>query len=436
MSRPLSATAAAAARTAIYQRTSGPSPEIPGLVYCAVNKQGESIFNHASGNTALGGTAPMTLDTTFWLASCTKLITAIAAMQLVERGKLALDDSDQLELFAPELRDVQVLERTSAGGFQLVPKERRITLRMLLTHTGTSVPKYTRSKTADYFEAGFGYAFEDAKLRGWSLPIGLDDFLGHRSDILHRPLVNQPGTKFQYGTGMDWAGAVVERVAGMSLEAYFQTFIFGPLGIKNMRFFPTPDMRGTLATMHQRDKDGVLRTRDHLLRLPLLPCAARADEDRFCMGGCGCFGTPLEYCRILAAILNDGCSPHTGAKILKSETVKEMFTDQIPTMPIKVNEYTPTGKPEIANPTPLMPGPEDLTEGWGLSFSLSHVQSPTGRAAGSASWEGVANLFWFADRENGIGGIIASQILPYGDLEVVKCSGEVERIIYDDLVRR
>ena len=91
-----------------------------------------------------------------------------------------------------------------------------------------------------------------------------------------------------------------------------------------------------------------------------------------------------------------------------------MFTDQIPTMPRYCNEYTPSANPKLANPTPIFPSPDDATEGWGLSFSLSHSQSPTGRAAGSGSWEGVANLFWFADRENGIGGIIASQILPYG----------------------
>ncbi|RDW86604.1 serine hydrolase domain-containing protein [Aspergillus mulundensis] len=236
MPQHLSATAAAAARAAIDQRTSGASPRIPGLVYCAVNKKGEAIFSHASGRTALGGTAPMTLDTVFWMASCTKLITSIACMQLVESGTLALDDSEQLEAFAPELRDVQVLERTEgpgAGGFRLVPKERSITLRMLLTHT-----------------AGFGYAFEDFKLRDWSLPVGLDDFSGHASDVLHRPLVNQPGTRFQYGVGMDWVGVVVERATGMSLEAYFQSFILGPLGIKNMRFFPTAEMKASLATMH------------------------------------------------------------------------------------------------------------------------------------------------------------------------------------------
>lgn len=135
MSTILSPSAEAAARTEIDSRTSGPSPGIPGLVYCAVNKDGEIIFSHASGKTGLGNKAPMTLDTTFWIASCTKLITSIAVMQLVEKGKISLDDSSQIESLAPELRDVRVLERAPDGDFRLVEKDRAITMRMLLCHT-------------------------------------------------------------------------------------------------------------------------------------------------------------------------------------------------------------------------------------------------------------------------------------------------------------
>lgn len=97
-----------------------------------------------------------------------------------------------------------------------------------------------------------------------------------------------------------------------------------------------------------------------------------------------------------------------------ADKTREMFTDQIPTLPRYANEYTPSAKPLLANPCPLTPMPDDLTEGWGLTFSLSHQESGTGRPAGSASWEGLPNLFWFADRKNGIGAIIATQILPYG----------------------
>lgn len=91
-----------------------------------------------------------------------------------------------------------------------------------------------------------------------------------------------------------------------------------------------------------------------------------------------------------------------------------MFTDQISDKPIFINEPVPTANPLLANPTPIFPGPADATSGWGLTFALSHDPSPSGRAVGTGSWEGLANLFWFADRTRGLGGIIASQILPYG----------------------
>ncbi|GAB1193235.1 hypothetical protein APSETT444_002438 [Aspergillus pseudonomiae] len=427
MTTKLSQETASTLRGTLDATTSGPSPNVPGLVYCAVDREGDVFFSHASGKRGSDSPDPMSLDTVFWIASCTKLITSIACMQMVEEGKLALDDVEQVQSLAPELENVQVLERETDGSFRLVPKDRGITLRMLLNHT-----------------SGFGYAFEDLKLRDWSRPLGLDDFSGHESDVLHRPLVNQPGTQFQYGVGLDWAGVLVERVSGLSLEEYFQQFILRPLGIESISFFPSVEMKMNLAYMHQRDKDGTAKVTDHLYRYPLLPCKPGMEAQRFCMGGAGCFGKPIEYCKIIATLLNDGTDPRTGTQLLRPETVKgkkdpspqKMFTDQIPDMPRYCNEYTPSGKPLLANPCPLVPCDDDLTEGWGLSFSLSHRKSPTGRAAGSGSWEGLANLFWFADRENGVGAIIASQILPYGDLQVLGCMEEVEKMIYDELESR
>ncbi|OGM44169.1 beta-lactamase family protein [Aspergillus bombycis] len=439
MTAKLSQDTASTLRGMLDATTSGPSPKVPGLVYCAVDRAGDVFFSHASGKRGNDSPDPMSLDTVFWIASCTKLLTSIACMQMVEQGKLALDDVEQVQSLAPELEDVQVLEREIDGSFRLVPKDRGITLRMLLNHT-----------------SGFGYAFEDLNLRDWSRPLGLDDFSGHEADVLHRPLVNQPGTRFQYGVGLDWAGVLVERVSSLSLEEYFQQFILRPLGIESITFFPSKEMKMNLAYMHQRDKDGTVKVTDHLYRYPLLPCKPGTERQRFCMGGAGCFGKPIEYCKIIATLLNDGTDPKTGIQLLRPEIVKgkkdpnppshatqqvnksnvEMFTDQIPDLPRYCNEYTPSGKPLLANPCPLVPCDDDLTEGWGLSFSLSHRKSPTGRAAGSGSWEGLANLFWFADRENGVGAIIASQILPYGDLQVLGCMEEVEKMIYDELESR
>ncbi len=125
--------------------TSDPSTGIPGLVYAAVDAQGE-IFNHAAGSLGLGIDRPMQLDSTFYLASCTKLMTGIACLQLVEQGRIAIDDADAVERLAPELVKVEVLTRKKDGTLYLVPKQRRISLRMLLNHTGTLSTHFNTGK--------------------------------------------------------------------------------------------------------------------------------------------------------------------------------------------------------------------------------------------------------------------------------------------------
>ncbi|PTU19699.1 hypothetical protein P175DRAFT_0483408 [Aspergillus ochraceoroseus IBT 24754] len=399
----------------INDACTGPNPRIAGVVCIAVDRNGDPIFSHTSGSTKLGGSQPMDFNSVFWLASCTKLLTGIASMQLVEQGKLSLDDAEQLHQIAPELRELKVLQKNESGGFSLVDQEKYITLRMLLTHT-----------------SGFSYAMNSFELCEWSQPVGLDDFSGRRDDILYRPLVFQPGTGVQYGVGIDWVGVVIERVAKISLEDYFQRFIFNPLEINNTSFFPSPDMISRLAYLHHRGPDGSLTVVDHILRYPLL--SSQYDpRNSFCMGGCGCFGTAPDYATILAVLLNNGKSPKTHARLLRPETVEEMFTDQIPEFPLFHNEFVPSAKPSLANARPVIPKPGNPSDGWGLTFALSHDVSPTGRPMRSAWWEGLANVHWFVDRENGVAMILAAQVMPDGDFEVTRLYHEVEEEIYASL---
>ncbi|KAF5539424.1 beta-lactamase [Fusarium mexicanum] len=379
--------------------TGGTESKIPGLVYSAFRNDGEPIFQHYSGLRGVTSESPMSEETIFFMASFTKLATSVACMQLVEQGKLRLDDADQVEVICPELRDVKVLTRNGDGKLELVEKVRRITLRMLLTHT-----------------AGFGYAFEDEKLAEFSRPIGFDDFSGEAIETANRPLVNQPGETFQYGVSMDWVGVIIERTYNKSLEEVFKEKIFQPLGMDHVTFHPSAEDKSNLAYMHRRSPSGKLSTTDHFHRRPLL---AQDGEKVPCAGGHGCFGRPAEFGRIISLLLNDGLDAKSGVRLLEAETVNDMFTDQIPDKPRFSNISVPVAKPELANPTPLTPMPDDHTEGWGLSFSINHFPESTGRAAGSGSWEGLANLFWFADRKNNICGIIASQILPYGDTAIM-----------------
>ena len=161
--------------------TKDPKTKVPGLVFVAIDKNGDFITQNASGHTGLDSKKPMDSDTVFWIASCTKLLATMACMQAVEQGSLKLDDSKHLYQYCPELEKVQVLQDDGT----LVDKKHDITLRMLLNHT-----------------AGFGYEFFNEKLRDHGRPIGFDVFRAQEQDILNMPLVNQPGERWEYGVSL------------------------------------------------------------------------------------------------------------------------------------------------------------------------------------------------------------------------------------------
>ncbi|EHL01150.1 hypothetical protein M7I_2843 [Glarea lozoyensis 74030] len=387
--------------------TAATQAKIPGTVFVAINKNGEEIFSHASGKKGVDGPGEMDLDTIFWIASCTKMIVGIACMQLVEQGKFKLDDADIVDKYAPELRDMKILKGfdETTGEPIMVAKKNRITLRMLLSHT-----------------AGFGYTFFNKEIRRLGMPTGIDEFSGRFEDMT-APLLFEPGTKFNYGTNIDWAGTLIERATGKTLNGYCQEHIFTPLGIKNISFFPSPSMKGKLAHMHQRYPDGHLTVREHLLRAPLVSSPlfspdqkGHQDPERtiFNSGGAGCFGSPREYVKIIAMFLNDGTSPETKKQILKKETVEEMFSNQIPDMPDFGREPIYPATPELSNQiAELYPQPKEQAQGWGLTFMLTIHEGATGRGKNTGWWAGLPNLFWWADREKGVGGMIATQIVPF-----------------------
>lgn len=388
---------------------------IPGIVFVAVDKNGDLVTSHCSGKTGAAQSTPMSLDSVFWIASCTKIITGIACMQLVEQGKINLEDSAALYKIIPELKDKKVLQDDGS----LVSKKKEITLRMLLDHT-----------------AGFGYTFFNPKLRDWSRPLGFDEFSGDARDILDAPLVNQPGETWEYGTNIDWAGLAVERISGLTLNDYFHKNIFEPLGLKNVSMFPTEEMMKNLVYLHYKAPDGTVTEGDHGLRRSL---QAKTPEERARIinsGGAGCFAKPVEYCQILATLLNNGTSPKTGAKILSPATVDAMFTNSIPDRPDFARSGVPAGKPYQTNPIPeLYQEPGNPPQGWGLTFMMTNLdgKGPTWRGRNSGNWAGIANLFYWVDREKGLAGMIASQLMPFADLDVILPWVTCEKAVYDGL---
>ena len=163
-------------RTLVDSSCADPKTDIPGVTVAVVGKDGNDLFVHSAGKRGIESDEPMTPENVFWIASCTKMLTGIACMQLVENGVLKLDDGDQLEGLCPELKDLPVLKDGAVE-----KKNKAITLRMLLTHT-----------------AGFGYSFFNERIRNWGFPGGIDEFSGRVEDI-KLPLLFQPGEGWEYG---------------------------------------------------------------------------------------------------------------------------------------------------------------------------------------------------------------------------------------------
>jgi len=400
-------------RGIVEKSCENPQQDIPGTSVVVVGKDGNELFAHAAGKRGLASNEDMSLDNIFWIASSTKMLVGLACMQLVEQGVLSLDDGAQTETLCPELKSLEVLRPDGT----MEKKNKAITLRMLLTHT-----------------AGFGYTFFNERLRDWSFPAGVDEFSGRIEDM-KTPLLFQPGEGWEYGLGIDWAGVALERATGLKLNDYLQQKVLKPLGISEMSMIPSHEMRSKLAYMHHRSPDGVLRPRNHLLRQPLVVDPEdKAEVGRiFNSGGAGMFANPRDYCKILAVLLNDGTCPRTGVKLLEKKTVDEMFSNQIPQFPNFSRQSIPAAKPDLTNPIgEIYPVAGNPPQGWGLTFMLSNGGA-TGRSKGTVHWAGLSNVWWWADREKGVAGMICTQILPFADMKVLGLWGAVEAEVYQAL---
>lgn len=175
---PLTEQAVRDLESILQKAVGGEEPGVPGTTFVVVGRDGGELFAQAAGRRGIAAPEPMSLENVYWIASCTKMLTGLACMQLVEKGLLSLDDAAQTEGLCPELGRMQVLQEDGS----LRDKKNGITLRMLLTHT-----------------AGFGYTFFNERLRDWPGAAGLDEFSGNVESITKLPLVFEPGEGWQYG---------------------------------------------------------------------------------------------------------------------------------------------------------------------------------------------------------------------------------------------
>lgn len=370
--------------------------EIPGVVAMAATPD-EVIYQGAFGKRDLSKDDAMTADSVFWIASMTKAITAAGAMQLVEQGKLSLDDP--IGKVLPDLAAPQVLEGFDARGEpRLRPAARPITLRHLMTHT-----------------AGFAYNMWNGDVVEYLEKTGLPAVTTCKNDALKMPLMSDPGTRWEYGINIDFVGKAVEAVTGKRLDAYLRDHLFAPLGMKDTAFKIGDDQRKRLVGMHQRNEDGSLST---------IPFELEQDPE-FHMGGGGLYGTAGDYIKFTQMILNKGSS--NGNQVLKPETVALMGQNHIGDL----NMTRMTSAVAFAtNDVDLYP---DMAKKWGLSFLINTAKTPEGRSPGSLAWAGLANTYYWIDPSRQIAGVILMQVLPFADKKCLESFAAFERGVYAGL---
>jgi CubicO group peptidase (beta-lactamase class C family) len=367
--------------------------EVAGVVALAAS-DGAVVYQGAFGKRQLGQEPGMTLDTVFWVASMTKAVTSVAAMQLVEQGRVGLDEP--LQDTVADLGTIQVLEGfDDAGQPRLRAPRRPITLRHLLTHT-----------------AGFTYDIWNADMIRYQESQGLPGIVACENRTLRTPLVFDPGERWEYGINIDWVGKMVERLTGQSLEAYFREHIFGPLDMPDSGFIVGTEQRKRMAGMHVRQPDGSLTPIEFML----------TQEPEFFMGGGGLYSTGPDYLRFLRMLLGGG--ELDGQRVLKAETVAEMGKNQIGDLSVGLLK---TAIPAHSNDAEFFPG---MSKKWGLGYMITDEEAPTGRSAGSLAWAGLGNTYYWIDPRRRVTGLILTQVLPFADSIVLNIFGEFERAIY------
>jgi CubicO group peptidase (beta-lactamase class C family) len=369
------------------------SKRMPGIVAMAATDRGP-LYEGAFGARKIGAAASMGLDTVVWIASMTKALTATAAMQLVERGQLALERP--ASEVVPALGACQVLEGFDAAGQPRLRAPRRpVTLRHLLTHT-----------------AGFGYEIWEPDVARYQAATGTPGITTCTNAALGTPLLFDPGERWTYGINIDWAGKMVEAVSGQRLDRYLQDNVLGPLGMKDTSFKLSASQRARLASVHQRGPDGALA-----------PIEFEIPQDpEFHMGGGGLYGTAPDYLTFARMIMNDGALG--GTRVLRPETVALMAQNHIGAL--EVGRFT-TAIPALSNDLELFPG---MSKKWGLSFLINTQMAPTGRSAGSLAWAGLANTYFWIDRVRRVCGVFLSQVFPFYDGASIELLGAFETEVY------
>lgn len=334
--------------------------------------------------------AAMATDSVGWVASMTKALTAVAALQLVEQGKLTLDAP--IADILPELAAPMVLEGfDNAGAPILRPASQPLTLRRLLTHT-----------------SGYGYNTWSADLDRFLRQAATPRIPTNTAELAAYPLLFDPGAGWTYGIGIDVVGRAIEIVTGKRLDACLAAAITDRLGMTDTMFVPGPDQISRRVVMQARLPDGGMRPIDGPMAISL----------PFLAGGGGLCSTASDYLKFLQALL------HGGAPLLGPAMFGELMRNQIGDLPVSPMR---SAMPSASNDVDLYPG---MAKQWTLGFLRTTETTPEGRSAGSLAWAGLSNCYYWLDPARGVCGVFIAGLLPFADTRALAAFAAYESAIY------
>ncbi|PYH67999.1 serine hydrolase domain-containing protein [Aspergillus vadensis CBS 113365] len=364
---------------------------LPRITLGAINSDASLHYAKAFGENSSDSTDT---DAVHWVASCTKLVTTIAAMQCVERGLLDLDGD--IASVLPEWASPQILTGFDANDnpiFRAATKP--VTLRRMLTHS-----------------SGMGYFHMDPLMTRYHEQQGSPPLV--QTFRQYQFLLFEPGERWMYSPGIDWAGVAVERATSMKLGDYLQRHVFDIVSVKDATFHleQREDLRARKVKAWLRTDQGLEEEKNQIFPDPI-------GED---VGGGGLYTTVNEMLKICQGILT--------AQFLRPETIEEMFQPHLESASglEQPEDYSLAPRNAIWNAIP-----HNIPVDFGIGGILNRSGIPQRREVNSLSWSGKPNCYWWIDIRRGIAGIYLSQLLPTGDQSAVELLTEFERWVYSRL---
>jgi methyl acetate hydrolase len=359
---------------------------ILGVVAMAADRDGV-LYRGAFGLADSDSARPMTVDALFRIASMTKAITSVAALQLVEQGRLSLDDP--AERYLPAFSALSVLDSFDGvtGDYRVRPVTKAVTVRHLMTHS-----------------SGLGYGFTSPLVRDFKPRAGEQYPVG--------PLVFEPGERWLYGTSTDWLGRLIESVAGLPLDQYFRRHILDPLAMSDTFYDVPSHKQDRLLAVHRRQPDGTIT------RVSSEPPPAASPI----IGGSGLSSTADDYIRFVRTLLNGG--ELDGVRVLSADSVAALSQNHIGALEVRAIK---TAAPATSGDFSFI---ADGRDKWGLGLLITTDHVIGKRSAGSLSWGGINNTYFWVDRARGIAGVILMQFLPFADPEALCVYDGFERGVY------